>query len=404
MTKKQKILSVLLSLLIIGTSFVIGVEVGYGSRPAAEKILGISNKEAGLAIGPETDFSPFWEAWDILNQKYLFPNKTSNQDKVWGAIEGLAQSFGDPYTVFLPPQEAKMFEEDVNGNFEGVGMEIGMRDGVLTVIAPLKGSPAEKAGVKSGDKIFKIDNKITSDLTVEEAVRKIRGPKGTKIVITVVREGAPIPMEITITRDAIDIPTIETEEKNGVFIIRLYSFTSKSPALFHDALREFTAGGGNKLVLDLRGNPGGYLDAAVDIASWFLPSGKVVVKEDMGEHGEAGVERSRGYDIFDENLKMAILVDGGSASAAEILAGALQEHGVAKLVGEKTFGKGSVQELVPVTDDTSLKITIARWLTPNGKSLDEGGLIPDFEAKRTPEDFAKGKDAQLEKAMEIVKN
>ncbi len=403
MTKKQKILSVLMSVLIIGASFLIGVEVGYGSRPAAERILGISNKEPAIVLGEEADFSTFWEAWDILNRKYLFPNKTTNQDKVWGAIQGLAQSFGDPYTVFLPPEEAKMFEEDVNGNFEGVGMEIGIRDHVLTVIAPLKGSPAQRAGVKSGDKIFKIDDHITTDLTVEKAVQKIRGPKGTEVTLTVVREGESGPIEIVITRVAIDIPTLDTEVKDGVFIIRLYTFTSKSPALFRDALREFSEGGANNLILDLRGNPGGYLDAAVDMASWFLPSGKVIMKEDMGEHGEAGIERSRGYSIFNDNPRIAVLVDGGSASAAEILAGALQEHGIAKLVGEKTFGKGSVQELVPVTENTFLKITIARWLTPNGKSLDEGGLTPDFEVKRTIKDLEKGRDAQLEKAMEILK-
>lgn len=403
MTKKQKILSVLMSVLIIGASFLIGVEVGYGSRPAAERILGISNKEPAIVLGEEADFSTFWEAWDILNRKYLFPNKTTNQDKVWGAIQGLAQSFGDPYTVFLPPEEAKMFEEDVNGNFEGVGMEIGIRDHVLTVIAPLKGSPAQRAGVKSGDKIFKIDDHITTDLTVEKAVQKIRGPKGTEVTLTVVREGESGPIEIVITRAAIDIPTLDTEVKDGVFIIRLYTFTSKSPALFRDALREFSEGGANNLILDLRGNPGGYLDAAVDMASWFLPSGKVIMKEDMGEHGEAGIERSRGYSIFNDNPRIAVLVDGGSASAAEILAGALQEHGIAKLVGEKTFGKGSVQELVPVTENTFLKITIARWLTPNGKSLDEGGLTPDFEVKRTIKDLEKGRDAQLEKAMEILK-
>lgn len=402
MNGRQKMLFILLALALLGGAFVFGLNVGYENRPAAEKILGISNKESALTVS--TDFSPFWEAWDILNQRYLFPNKTSDQEKVWGAIQGLAQSFGDPYTIFLPPKEAQTFEEDVNGNFEGVGMEIGIRDRVLTVVAPLKGSPSEKAGVRTGDKILEIDGKITTNLSVEEAVQKIRGPKGTTVLLTLFREGENAPMKIEVVRDTIDIPTLETEmQDDGVFIIRLHSFTSKSPVLFRNALREFVATRGDKLILDLRGNPGGYLDAAVDMASWFLPSGKVVVKEDMGEHGEGQVERSRGYDIFNENLKMVVLIDGGSASAAEILAGALQEHGVAVLVGEQTFGKGSVQELVPVTDDTFLKITVARWLTPNGKSLDEGGLTPDFEVERSIEGFEKGRDPQLEKAVEILK-
>lgn len=401
---KKRIFLAFGMLLALGGAFFLGTVVGFHARPASEQVLGISHKENG-EIAADADFSEFWKAWGILNDKYIFPNKTTNQEKVYGAISGLAASFGDPYTTFFPPAEAEIFESDISGNFEGVGMEIGKREGILTVIAPLKGSPAEKAGVRAGDKIFKIDEKITADLDTDEAVTLIRGKGGTTVKLTLVREGDAEPLEISVIRAAIEIPTLETEKRSdGIFVIRLFSFTANSPTLFRNALREFVVSGDDKLLLDLRGNPGGYLDAAVDMASWFLPPGAIVVKEDFGDKGEGDVHRSRGYNIFNKNLKFVILVDGGSASASEILAGALSEHGVAKLVGEKTFGKGSVQEVVPVTDNTFLKITIARWLTPKGNSINENGLEPEFAVKVTKEDVEKKRDVQMEKAVEILKN
>ena len=187
-----------------------------------------------------------------------------------------------------------------------------------------------------------------------------------------------------------------------MFVIRLYSFSAQSPRLFRDALRKFVESGSNKLLLDLRGNPGGYLEAAVDMASWFLPAGKIIVTEDSGKNGKRAPHRSRGYDIFNKNLKFVILVNAGSASASEILAGALQEHGVAKLVGTKTFGKGSVQEVVKLTPETNLKVTVARWLTPNGVSISLAGLKPDVEVKMTPEDIEKKRDLQTDKAIQLL--
>ena len=190
--------------------------------------------------------------------------------------------------------------------------------------------------------------------------------------------------------------------KNDVFIIRLYNFSANSPSLFRESLREFAVSGKDKLILDLRGNPGGYLEAAVDMASWFLPAGKVIVREDFGKKAEPVVYRSKGYDVFNESLKMVILVNAGTASASEILAGALSEHGKAKLVGEKTFGKGSVQELVKVTSDSSLKITVARWLTPNGVSISKNGLKPDIEVPITKEDLENKRDVQIDKAIQLL--
>lgn len=366
----------------------------------------LTNQETSKPI--PVDFTPFWKAWNIINEKYVPASSTikqvGDQEKVYGAIEGLAASLGDPYTVFFPPVESKMFASDIKGNFEGVGMEVLAQDGAITVISPLKDSPAARAGMLAGDRIIKIGDQETGAITTDDAVQLIRGPRGTSITFTLVRKGVAAPLTITVERAVIDIPTINTERlPGGIFKIDLYSFSENSPNLFRGALREFILSGDNKLILDLRGNPGGYLEAAIDMASWFLPASKVVVKEDFsGTQGER-VYRSRGYDIFTDELKFIILVDKGSASAAEILAGALKEHGVAKLVGETTFGKGSVQELVDITSETSLKITVARWLTPNGNSISEKGVTPDYPVVRpAPNPTNAGADSQLQKAIEIL--
>jgi len=355
------------------------------------------------------DFAPFWKAWGILEEKYVSTSTTTtevtDQQKIWGSIAGLASSLGDPYTVFFPPQEAKTFAEDISGNFQGVGMEMTVRDGVLTVIAPLKGMPADRAGIMAGDKVIGIDGESTGNMTIDEAVSKIRGEGGTSVSFTIVREGEDAPLEIRVTRASIDIPTIDTKivgPNNDVFVIELYNFSAVSANLFRSALREFLISGRDNLVIDLRGNPGGYLEAAVDIASWFLPQGTTIVVEDAGGKGENKTYRSRGYNIFGDQYDIAILIDGGSASASEILAGALRDHDRAVLVGSQTFGKGSVQELVPVTVDTSLKVTVARWFTPGGVSISLDGLMPDYPVEMTQEDFEAGRDLQLDKAIEVL--
>ena len=395
-------------LLIVGaviavTFYNIGFTAG-GKKLSIDRA-GLENTEEGEPVS--VDFKAFWKAWNLLNEKYVPASTTAktvgDEEKVWGAIEGLTDSLGDPYTVFFPPVESKLFEADIRGNFDGIGAEILAQDGAITVIAPLKLSPAEKAGIIAGDRIIKINDKETSSLSTEDAVQLIRGERGTQVVLTIFRSGVKEPFDVKVTRDIIDIPTINTKElPNGVFIIELYSFSAQAPNLFRNALREFITSGNDKLILDLRGNPGGYLEAAIDMASWFLPSSMVVVREDFGKNSEEKVYRSKGYDIFNDNLKFAILVDRGSASAAEILAGALVEHGKAILVGEKTFGKGSVQELVNITPETSLKITIARWMTPNGVSISQNGIEPEFKVPYTLADREAGRDPQLDKAIEIL--
>jgi len=355
------------------------------------------------------DFASFWKVWNLLDQKFSAASSTqniSNQDRVYGAISGMVDSLKDPYTIFLKPEENQQFEESIQGNFEGIGMEVGVQDDVLTVIAPLKNTPAEKAGIKAGDKIIKIDDVSTQSLNLSDAVSKIKGKIGTQVKLTIDRKDFKEPVEFKVTRDTIVVPTLNTEmRKDGIFVISLYNFSANSSADFKKALREFYTSKSNKMILDLRGNPGGFLDSAVDIAGWFLPVGKVVVKEKFSDGREEKVFRSKGPGIFNENLKMVVLVDGGSASAAEILAGALKQHDIATLVGKNTFGKGSVQEIVDITSETALKVTVAHWLTPDGTSISNGGLAPNIVVENVYEDGGKGKlleDKQLAEAVKIL--
>jgi carboxyl-terminal processing protease len=394
----------LLAVLLIGVAFAGGMYIGSERTAQAQAIAGLSNTTLGQPSN--VDFGAFWQAWNILSEKYAPTTKhpsVPDQQKIYGAIKGLADAYGDPYTTFFPPVEQKQFQAEISGNFEGVGMEVATKNGILTVIAPLKNSPAAKAGIKPGDQIIKIEATSTADMSADTAVNFIRGKRGTTVTLTVIGPEEKTPHVVKIVRDVIDLPTIDTKlTPDGVFVISLYTFTADSANLFRNALQEFVRSKSNKLVLDLRGNPGGYLDAAVDMASWFLPSDAVIVKEDTGGHAEDMVYHSKGYNIFGKDLKMVILADGGSASASEILSGALQQHGIAKLVGTKTFGKGSVQELVPLNSETSLKITVARWLTPNGTSISDQGLTPDVLVPVTQKDIENKVDPQMQAAVNIL--
>lgn len=388
--------------LVVGF-FAFGVYIGINDKKEIEKILSIENKEP--EIGVKTDFEPFWKVWNIINEKHPDAENLTDQDRVYGAISGLMSSLDDPYSVFFNPEETKSFQEEIAGNFSGVGMEVGIKDKFLTVVAPLKGTPADRAGIKKGDKIIKIDGKEINGLSEDQAVRMIRGEQGTPVNLTIFRDGEKDFLDIKIIRDIIEIPTLDYELRDdGIFAVNLYSFSERSDELFEEAMIEFKSSKSDKLLLDLRGNPGGYLDSAVKISSWFLPKGKTVVIEDYGDDKKPEEFRSRGYANIGDNLKFVILIDGGSASASEIVAGALQDYKRAKLVGEKSFGKGSVQEVIDVTDDTIAKITVASWLTPNGNTISKKGLTPDFEVKMTKSDLEKDQDPQLNKAIELLKN
>ena len=399
-SKQRKIFLIIGSILVLAIVFGSGAIFGYSQRPEVERITSVFNKERDKP--PEIDFEPFWRAWRIVEEKYAGTDDINRQKMVWGAIQGALASLGDPYTTFFPPEEKKLFESEIKGSFGGVGMEIGLRKGILTVISPIKGTPAFKAGIKPGDKILKIDEKETLGISTDEAVRLIRGEPGTSVGLLILSEASDAPREVSITREIIQIPVIDTEVRDNVFIIQLYNFSERTPQEFQSAIKKFSTSGTDRIILDLRNNPGGFLEVAVDVSSWFLESGQIVAREKF-KNGDETLYRSRGYKTKN-NLPLVVLVNSGSASASEIVAGALRDHKAATMVGQKTFGKGSVQELIDLTGDTSLKITIARWLTPNGDSISESGLIPEVEIKNTEDDESKGIDRELEKAIETVKN
>ncbi|MEK7650516.1 MAG: S41 family peptidase [Patescibacteria group bacterium] len=396
----QRIALIITIIIALVAAFWTGVE---WSRSHSSFLFSTSTSSGSSTVSTEieklenVDFSPLWQTWEIINARFVDSSNNStssssaatsskvitNQDKVYGAAQGLVRALGDPYSEFLPPADKKQFDEEIQGHFGGIGIELGVRDGALSVIAPLPGTPAAKAGIKVGDKIVKIAGQTSAELSISRAIDLIRGEVGTVVDLSILRPGEPELLEFKLKRAVINVPTIETKTlpNSDIFVITLYNFGGTSADLFRNALREFVAGKTDKLIIDLRGNPGGYLDAAVDMASWFLPLGKTIAIEDRGRGEEAKLYQSSGYNIFNNNLKLVILVDSGSASASEILAGALRDHGRATLIGEKTFGKGSVQELIPITSETSLKLTIAKWLTPKGVSISHNGLEPDITLK-----------------------
>lgn len=403
--KTKKILKIASKFSVIAalvvTVFGVGVFVGYENVPAIEKVSGLSNKEVGKP--DDVDFSLFWSVWNDVESSYVDKAKIDKKAMVYGAISGMVKAIGDPYTVFFDPKEAKKFKDDVTGSFEGIGAEIGIRKGSLIIISPLKDTPAEKSGLRAGDKILKIDDIIATDLTVEEAVDLIRGPKDTAVILTITRDGFESAKEIKITRGTIKIPIVKFEMKDdNVAYVALYHFTANSSLELRKALRDALNAGAQKLILDLRNNPGGYLDSAVDIASVFLPEGSIVVSEKFGD-GTSDEYKSYGPGVL-KDLPTVVLINEGSASASEILAGALRDVNNVKLIGQKTFGKGSVQELKDLEEGASLKVTIAKWFTPGGYSISDGGLKPDIEVALTAEDFEKGKDPQLDRALEVIKN
>lgn len=362
----------------------------------------------GLDATPDkdADLAAFWKAWNTLNENYINTHASSTlptvKERLHGAIRGLAASYGDPYTVFFPPQEAKEFVEGISGSFAGVGMEIDIKENVLTVIAPLKGTPAEAAGILAGDKIIAIDGQTTDGLSTEKAVRKIRGTAGTPVTFTLIRNGGK-PFEVKVVRDTIQVPETKDnlEEGGTVYTIALYEFTSNSASLFNQAFSRFKASGADKLIIDLRSNPGGYLDAAVDMASHFLPKGAPVVTEDFGGKEPNQVHASYGYGDLPRGTKVVVLIDGGSASASEIFAGALQDAKVATLIGTKSFGKGSVQTLFDL-DGGSLKVTIARWVTPAGHWIMGNGITPNITVPFTAADAAAKRDPQKQRAIQFL--
>jgi len=364
----------------------------------------ISNKNSAEVVDQEKiDFDVFWNVWKLVEEKYTL-EPLDYQEMIYGAVSGMVASLDDPYTVFLNPEASQQFSEDAEGSFEGIGAEIGVRDDFLTIIAPLSDSPAEKAGLLAGDKVIKIDNQEVLPgrfgiIDIDEAVRLIRGKKGTAVKLMVVRNGLDDFKEIEIVRDVIDVKSVEWEMKNNnVVYLKINQFSRDTGDELNNEIGKILAGSPKGIILDLRNNPGGYLDIAVEIASRFIPKGEVVVVEESKNRKEE--IKSLGGDRLG-NLPVVILINEGSASASEILAGALRDNKKSKLVGTKSYGKGLVQEMEGLKDGSSLKITIAKWLTPNGIDINKNGIEPDIEVEMSIEDYEEDRDPQLEKALEL---
>ncbi|MEX1064031.1 MAG: S41 family peptidase [Candidatus Paceibacterota bacterium] len=389
------------------TSIIIALAVGFiggfyfkGTRIETPVLRELINRDASQPS--EVDFSTFWDVWNLLHTKYVDKANLDTQALVYGAIDGLVKTVGDPYTVFLQPKESEEFTQQINGSFSGVGIEIGLRDNVLTVIAPIKDTPAAKAGLLAGDKIVKIDDKSTEGMKLEEAVQLIRGKKGSKIVLTIARKEAEN-KDVSIIRDDIKIPAVAWELiDDNTARLEVFVFNKNVDSEFRKAADEIAKSNADRIILDLRNNPGGLLDSAINLASYFLDPDLPVTIERFGD-GAENIFRTRSNGQL-KDYPLIVLVNKGSASASEILAGALKDNRGVTIVGETSFGKGSVQEIAELARKASLKITIAKWLTPNGTSINDNGIEPDVLVEVTEEDIKNEKDPQLDKAKELIKN
>ena len=405
----------ILILLFSISTFTAGLWVGHqgyevkveGKLPSVKSVRIINRQTA--ATPQNLDFGIFWQTWDVLTTRHV-DRPFDPQKLLYGALKGLAAAVDDPYTAFLPPAENKEVKDDLNGRYEGIGCELGMRDDRLTVISPLDGSPAEAAGIKAGDVILKVDEEETAALTLSEAVSKIRGPAGTTVGLTLQR-GEAEPFAVEIKREQITVKSISWEDStsprlrgaDGVVYIRVARFGEQTNSDWDNAIGEILnsqLSTLNSIILDVRSNPGGYLQASIHIASEFVNTGTIVFEEfGNGQRQEFKADH-RGRLL---QVPVVVLIDEGSASASEILAAALRDLRGSKLVGTKSFGKGTVQDAVELGDGSSVHVTIARWLTPKGVNIDEKGLEPEVVVARTEEEVSAGKDAQLEKAVEIAR-
>jgi len=346
----------------------------------------------------ERDF--FSDVLITIKQKY-YKQPVSEKDLFYGALKGLLYGLNDQYSVFFDPVESKEIKTELAGSFEGIGAEIGLKKGVITVIAPLEGTPAERAGLKSGDSILAINEQETVGISLYEAVQKIRGRRGTNVKLLIMRDGWNLPKDFLIKRDVINLVTVYYEMKeDDIAYLRLAYFNEKTLSEFEKNVRKIISSSPKGLIIDLRNNPGGYLYSAVEVAG-FWTGQRIVVIEKGNDQLEKGHFPSR--DAIFNNLPTIILVNNGSASGSEILAGALQDYGLAKILGEKTFGKGTVQELIELKDGSMIKITVAQWLTPNQREIEERGIQPDIELKIKDGEIEPEKDEQLEKAIELLK-
>lgn len=359
-----------------------------------------SRQEVGSSLLPDAiNVSLLQEVWDVLHQKYA--GQIDDERLGHGVLEGLVRGLDDPYSAYADPMETAQFEEDLSGSITGIGVEIGVRRGLVTIIAPLNGSPAERVGIRAGDVVVAVDGEeLTTDTSLTDVVSRIRGPVGTSVTIKVLREGETEVRTFTIQRDRIEIQSVESRRDGDIGIIELTAFHEDTTQRFRRVVRDLLSQGVKGIVLDLRNNPGGILDGAVAIAGHFVAPNTVVVKEVPADPAQTMEHRSRGPADL-ERLPVVILVNEGSASAAEILAGALRDIRQVPLIGAETFGKGSVQELVDLSDGSSIRVTIAKWVTPSGKQFSEEGLKPDIESR--DEDLNDDTDVVLQRGLEELR-
>lgn len=408
-TKKQ-ILSLVVVIALLGVSFSLGMKAGQKGYKFSGKDFKIVDQDKAPQ---NVSYSILWKAIDLINQKYI--DKPVDQNKIlYGAISGAVAAVGDPYTTFFDPAQLKDFNSELGGSFDGIGADVGMKNGSTVIIAPLDESPAMRAGLLAGDIILKVDGADTQGLTLEQVVNKIRGPKGTHVKLSIYREKTSKQMDFDIVRETISVKSVkfETKDVNGkkLELISVERFGDDTSELFKQAANDAVNKKVDGIVLDLRDDPGGYLDTAVELASYWVEPGQVVVSEartnDTTHNIDKNDYKARGNNILGK-IPTIVLINAGSASAAEILSGALHDHGLAKLVGVKSFGKGSVQELVDLPSNNGeqigMKITVAKWLTPNGVNINHNGLDPDVKVDRTPEQIEAKQDPQLDKAFELLK-
>lgn len=351
----------------------------------------------------KADLKSFWKVWDILFNTYVDETALNNQQMVYGAIKGMVAALNDPYTVYMTPQETKEFDQSLNGKLEGIGAELTVKNKNLVVVSPLKNSPAEKAGLQPGDIVYKIDGELTAEMTLFEAIMKIRGTRGTKVVLTIIREGTVEPFEVGIVRETVNLESVSMEDKGeGIFYISINQFSDSTRPDFEKKIRELILKNPRGLILDLRYNGGGYLDIAVDILSEFLEEkvAAVTIKRRVEAKNETLYVSG---DPHLPDVPLVVLINNGSASASEIVAGAIQDYKRGIVMGEQSFGKGSVQEVDKLSDGSSLRLTIARWFTPNGTNIDKVGIAPDITVELGEEDIKTDKDSQLSAAIEYLK-
>ena len=396
-------------ILLSAVFFITGIGVGQNIK--LERELSSNSSKLNLSISNDNpdfvdktiDFDLFWDVWQALENKYYQAESVTDQDLYYGSIRGMVGALDDPYTVFFNPEEAEEFNQEMEGKFEGIGAEIGIKNDILTIISPLSGTPADLAGLRPGDKVLAIDDFDTSNIFVEEAVRRIRGPRGSLVILKILHKNAEASEDISIMRDEIIIPTISSEMKGqnkDIAYLRIFSFIDNTAQDFEKTVNLLLKQKPKGLILDLRSNPGGYLDSAVKIAGFWVKDGAPVVLERFADDKDQ-VYKSAGPAIL-KDLKTIVLVNEGSASASEILAGALRDYDYAVIVGEQTFGKGSVQDYSSLPGGSALKVTVAEWLTPGGASINKEGIAPDIAVEMTADDYNKDLDPQLQRAVELL--